>query len=188
MRTARDLSPSAPQRFEIEVAPMRRRHLRAVLGIESQVYPRPWTVGLYLSELRARDRVYLVARANGRVVGYGGLMLIAGEAHLTTLAVEPSWHRRQVGTRLMVGLTRAALAAECTAMTLEVRMTNSGAQELYRRFGFAPVGVRRNYYAEINEDALIMWAYDIDGAEFASRLETMADRVAHATIYREVPW
>ena len=82
----------------VRIGPMRRRHLAAVLRIERQVYPRPWTVGLYLGELALpASRVYLVARIGHRVVGYGGLMLSFDEGHVTTLAVDPTLHGHQVG-------------------------------------------------------------------------------------------
>lgn len=159
----------------IDVVPMRRRHLRSVLRIEGQVCPRPWTLGLFLSELAVgADRCYLVARAGGLVVGYAGLIVGAGEGHVTTLAVDPAWQRRKVGTRLLLALTRWGADNGCEALTLEVRMGNTGAQSLYRRFGFVPAGVRRNYYTESNEDALIMWAHDVATPAYRSRLAAIA--------------
>lgn len=160
---------------------MRRRHLRSVLRIEGQVCPRPWTVGLFLSELGlGPDRRYLVARTGATVVGYGGLMIGAGEGHVTTLAVDPRWQRRRVATRVLLGLTEWGVDRGCHALTLEVRMGNAAAQALYRRFGFVPAGVRRNYYAETNEDALIMWAHDVDSPAYGQRLATIAVGLATA--------
>ncbi len=159
---------------------MRRRHLRPVLRIEAQVYPRPWSLGLFLSELALRStRAYRVARADGVVVGYGGLMLAGPDAHVTTLAVDPAWQRRGVGTLLLADLCDLAVARLCRNLTLEVRVGNVAAQRLYGSFGFAPAGVRRNYYVETNEDALIMWANDIDTPEHAARLARLvASRAA----------
>ncbi len=156
---------------DVSIVAMRRRHLRSVLRIESSVYPRPWTLGLFVSELAQRSsRVYRVAKVDGGVVGYGGMMFAAGEGHVTTLAVDPAWHRRSVGTRVLLALVRASLDAGCTALTLEVRMANTSAQALYRRFGFAPVGMRKGYYAETGEDALVMWAHDVDSEDYRERL------------------
>lgn len=155
----------------IELTPMRRRHLRAVLRIEAQVYPRPWTLSLFLSELALKTtRAYWVARVEGQVVGYCGLMLSLEDAHITTVAVDPDWQRRRIASRLLLGAAREAVARGCTALTLEVRMSNQAAQRLYHHFGFRPAGVRRNYYAEVNEDALVMWADDIALPEYAARL------------------
>src|SRR5205085_10322672 len=142
----------------IEVTRMGRRHLRGVLKIESQVYPRRWSLGLFLSELALRQtRIYLVAKSGVTVVGYAGLMLTGTDGHVTTIAVDPAWHRHGIGTRLLLALTREAIAAGCTALTLEVRVSNEAAQSMYRTFGYAPAGIRKNYYSETNEDAIVMW-------------------------------
>ncbi|MDH4143622.1 MAG: ribosomal protein S18-alanine N-acetyltransferase [Acidimicrobiia bacterium] len=155
----------------VRLAPMRRRHLPAVLRIERQVYPRPWTMSLYLGELALpATRDYLVAKVEGRVMGYGGLMTTLDEGHVTTLAVDPALHGHRLGTRLLLELCRRAVLRGATSLTLEVRASNEVAQALYRTFGFAPVGVRKNYYPEVNEDALVMWASDVHEAPYATRL------------------
>jgi ribosomal-protein-alanine N-acetyltransferase len=153
---------------------MQRRHLRGVLRIENQVYPRPWTLGLFLSELGQRDsRVYLVARVGGTVVGYGGLMVVLPDAHMTTVAVDPAWRHSGIGTRLVLALARAAIDHGVDNLTLEVRMSNGRAQALYRRFGFAPAGVRKGYYAETDEDALVMWVNDVRTPTYHARLDAI---------------
>jgi ribosomal-protein-alanine N-acetyltransferase len=158
----------------VHVMSMRRRHVRSVIRIENQVYPRPWSLGLFMSELALRtSRVYLVARVGPTVVGYAGLMLTAGDGHVTTIAVDPQWHRAKIGTRLLLALARQGVARGVGALTLEVRMSNEPAQAMYRTFGFAPAGIRKNYYAEVGEDALIMWAHDIDGDAYAARLDAI---------------
>jgi ribosomal-protein-alanine N-acetyltransferase len=163
----------------VEIVPMRRRHLRGVLRIETEVCPRPWSMGLFLSEIGNRpDRYYVVARSGGAVVGYAGLMVAGGEGHVTTLAVAPEAQRRKVGTRLLLAVVRWAGEHGCASLSLEVRMGNAGAQALYRHFGFVPAGVRRNYYAETNEDALVMWAHDIDAPGYGRRLEAIAAGLA----------
>ena len=160
---------------DLEIVPMRRRHLRSVLRIEVQSYPKPWTLGLYLSELALGSlRCYLVARSRGEVVGYGGVMYLGPDAHVTTLAVAPEFQRHGIGGRMLLQLARAAIAHGAENLTLEVRVTNEAAIALYRRFGFVPAGVRKNYYAEVNEDALIMWANDIQTDEYAQRLARIA--------------
>jgi ribosomal-protein-alanine N-acetyltransferase len=168
----------------VVVAPMRRRHVRSVLRIEEQVYPRPWTSSLFLSELALRSsRAYYIARVGREIVGYAGVMISFEDSHVTTLAVDPAWQRRGIATRLMVALVRESLVRGAQHMTLEVRMSNKGAQDLYRRFGFAPVGVRKNYYPETNEDALVMWVHDIDAPEYARLLTGLEGRVPGDTVY-----
>jgi [ribosomal protein S18]-alanine N-acetyltransferase len=172
--------------FEIEIAPMRRRHLRSVLRIEAEVYPRPWSFSLFLSELALRtSRVYVVARCGDEIVGYAGLMLALEDAHVTTIAVDPEWHRRHVATRLLLHLAHAAQKRGSKNLTLEVRVGNSAAQNMYRRFGFRPAGIRKNYYSETNEDALVMWANDIDRPEYTERLDGIAERIRGTTIEAE---
>ncbi len=156
---------------------MRRRHLRGVMAIERQVYPRPWSPNLFLSEMsESRNRCYLVARIEREVVGYGGMICYGDEAHITNIAVDPMHHRHKIATRLLHDLIREAVSMGASAVSLEVRVTNWGAQRLYGRFGFRPVGVRKNYYQEINEDALIMWLDEIRGVAYDRRLrELMAE-------------
>src|SRR3546814_4596615 len=79
----------SPDDLEVVIGPMRRRHLRGVLKIEQQVYPRPWSLGLFMSELAYEEsRVYLTARLGGTVVGYGGLMCVLADGHVTTRSEE----------------------------------------------------------------------------------------------------
>lgn len=171
----------------VTIAPMRRRHLRAVLRIEQQVYPRPWSLGLFMSELGFRgSRVYCVARVANTVVGYGGVMLVTDDGHVTTLAVDPAWHRHEVGTRLLLTLATAAVDRGAKNLTLEVRASNDAAQGLYRRFGFAPAGIRKGYYVETNEDAIIMWVNDVDTAEYAERLAAIGAQLLGTTINEEL--
>jgi ribosomal-protein-alanine N-acetyltransferase len=154
---------------------MRRRHLKGVLAIERQVYPRPWSPTLFISEMsEPRNRVYLVARLGRDVAGYAGLMSYGDEAHVTTIAVDPVHHRRKIATRLLLDLVKRAREMGARAVSLEVRVSNWGAQRLYGRFGFRPVGVRKGYYQETNEDALVMWADEIDQPEYERLLERIA--------------
>lgn len=170
--------------LDVTIGPMRRRHLRSVLRIEQQVYPRPWSMGLFMGELGIKgSRVYVVARVGASVVGYGGLMLVADDGHVTTLAVDPTWHRHKLGTRLLHTLATAAIERGAKNLTLEVRASNRGAQDLYRAFGFVPAGIRKGYYAETKEDAIVMWANDVDGEGYAQRLSDLAAAVPGATTH-----
>jgi [ribosomal protein S18]-alanine N-acetyltransferase len=155
----------------VRMTPMRRRHLRSVVGIEEEVYPRPWSAALFLSEIAQRaSRRYTVALIGPMVVGYSGLMVVGDEGHVTTLTVDTRWQQHGIGTLMLLDLARAAPSLGVHHLTLEVRVGNAPAQVLYRRFGFAPVGVRKNYYAETGEDAIIMWARDVHTAAYAERL------------------
>jgi ribosomal-protein-alanine N-acetyltransferase len=170
----------------VHVVPMRRRHVRAVLRIEQQVYPRPWSASVFHTELAqvGASRIYLVAETASRVVGYAGLWFTPDGAHVTNIAVDPAWHRRQVATRLLLVLAHRARDAGAKALTLEVRTSNVAGQELYRRFGFVPAGMRRKYYEGV-EDAIVMWAHDIDQPAFGERLVEIAETIAGTTIWPE---
>jgi ribosomal-protein-alanine N-acetyltransferase len=173
---------------EVQILSMRRRHLRSVLRIEAQVYPRPWSLSLFMSELALRTtRAYHVARAQGTVVGYSGLMFSGADAHVTTIAVDPAWQRHKVGTRLMLNMAWLARHRGARNLTLEVRVANRVAQALYYRFGFQPAGIRKNYYAETNEDALVMWVDDIDTDDYARRLDALEAGLGPSAVGEE-PW
>ncbi|MCU1504358.1 MAG: rimI [Ilumatobacteraceae bacterium] len=164
----------------IVIVPMHRKHIAEIMPIEDGSYPRPWTSGVFTSELemaRRGERTYLVAKRGGRLVGYAGTMYVVGDAHVTNIVVKPSEQRRGIATRLLAELAWAARDRGCVAMTLEVRVSNTGAQGLYRTFGFVPAGVRQRYY-ENTEDAIVMWCHDIDGTEYKARLRQLCPEAA----------
>ena len=174
--------------LEVRLLAMRRRHLRSVLRIEARAYPVPWSMSLFLSELALRStRAYYVAFAGRQLVGYAGLMMTLDDGHVTTIAVDPAWHRHKIGSRLLLALAREAIRRGATSLTLEVRLGNKAAQNLYRRFGFRPVGVRKNYYAETKEDALVMWAEDVAGEEYAKLLAEIEAEIPGITEVEEQP-
>jgi [ribosomal protein S18]-alanine N-acetyltransferase len=155
----------------LEVTNMRRRHLRGVMAIERQAYARPWSPNLFVVEMtEPSNRRYLVAKIDKEVVGYAGMICYGDEAHITNIAVEPMMQGHRIASRLLYEELRVAVGMGAHAVSLEVRVTNWRAQRLYAWFGFRPVGVRRNYYAELREDALIMWTDDIRSAGYAERL------------------
>jgi ribosomal-protein-alanine N-acetyltransferase len=161
----------APHAGRVVIAPMRRRHLRGVVAIENRVNTRPWSQALFAGELRLPEsRRYVVALDGAVVVGFGGVMYTGYEAHVTNVAVDPDRRREQIATRLLLTLFDDCRARGVQDVTLEVRMSNAAAQGLYHEFGFAPGGVRPKYYVDVGEDALIMWAHDLDSQEMARRL------------------
>jgi ribosomal-protein-alanine N-acetyltransferase len=159
----------------VEIDRMRRRHLRGVMAIERQAYARPWSPNLFVAEMtEPNNRNYLVARIDREVVGYAGLICYGDEAHVTNIAVDPMLQGHRIATRLLLAQIPAAARMGAAAVSLEVRVTNWRAQRLYARFGFHPVGIRRNYYAELHEDALIMWTDDVRTDPYRERLAAIA--------------
>jgi ribosomal-protein-alanine N-acetyltransferase len=153
----------------VTIRPMRSDDIESCLLIEQATYPTPWTEGIFRDELHGAGRAYLVAETAVGIVGYGGLLLVIPEAHVTTVTVAPDHREGRVGTRLMLNLADIAVESGATSLTLEVRVSNLQAQALYQRFGMAPVGVRKQYYRD--EDALIMWVHDVHGEEYKNRLD-----------------
>jgi ribosomal-protein-alanine N-acetyltransferase len=123
---------------------------------------------------RRDERHYVVGLLETEVVAYGGLMFAVDEAHITNIAVDPEFQRRGFARRVLLELANVAIDRGFTALTLEVRVSNTAAQAMYRRFGFAPAGIRQRYY-ENTEDALVMWAHDIDSPEYRARLDAIAE-------------
>lgn len=152
----------------IELTPLTIADLDEVVALENRSYATPWSPRVFRDELSAEDRFYVKAVDSSDLLGYGGLMIIRPEAHITTVVVDPDRRGSGIATKIMVRLVDEAIDGGAESLTLEVRTSNERAQSLYRRFGMAPVGVRKDYY--VNEDALIMWVHDIHTDEYGARL------------------
>ncbi len=133
-------------------------HLYQVAEIEKVSFPTPWSPYTFACELMQNDfSYYIVAMAEGEVVGYGGMWLVLDEAHITNVAVKPVCRGKRIGKALMMEIIRRAALAGVKSMTLEVRPSNCGARKLYTDLGFVEKGVRKGYYIDNGEDAIIMW-------------------------------
>ena len=145
-----------------------RRDVRELLVIEEAQFPEPWTKGMLLDELsNTASRRYTVAVEDKRVVGYLGVMFVMDELHVNTLGTLPDREGRGVATSLMDEAWADARLRGVARATLEVAVSNTRARQLYYRYGFRPVGVRKNYYERTHEDALVLWA-DLDATDDAS--------------------
>lgn len=167
------------------VEPMQVGDIDEVMAIDRQAFSTPWSHSAYHYELERNEAAhYLVLRhrhatpipravdsrwerlrrwfgatpAPDRIpiLGYGGLWLMYDEAHISTIAMRPDWRGRGLGELLLVGLLRQALALKANLVTLEVRVSNTRAQQLYQKYYFEIVGRRRGYYTDNGEDALLM--------------------------------
>lgn len=154
----------------VAIEPMRRSDVAAVSAVERRSYPTAWQEGAYYTELANRSACYLVARLDGAVVGYAGMWVIMDEAHITTIAVDPDHRGRKIGERLMNELLTEAMARGAMRATLEVREGNVVAQRLYRKYGFREAAVRRGYYTDNNENALVMWVDELGKPAYADML------------------
>ncbi|MGZ6341888.1 MAG: ribosomal protein S18-alanine N-acetyltransferase [Candidatus Limnocylindrales bacterium] len=171
----------------VAIAAMRVEDIPAVHAIERASFPVPWPSYAFRQELETnRLARYLVVRATGEVVAYGGLWLMVDEAHVTTFAVLPAWRRQGVGARLMLALLDLAAELGAAVATLEVAISNLDARRLYERFGVRPVGVRPRYYSHNGEDALIMTTEELDSRGMRARLATLREEV-DAAVPLEAP-
>lgn len=140
---------------------IRRAHFGDVDGIhaiELETFPTPWSRSAFVAELTDNDLAYyLVAEVAGKTIGFAGMWLIVDEAHITNVALSSAFRGQGIGELLMQSLISQARERGARCMTLEVRPTNTVAQQLYTKLGFATTGLRRQYYSDNKEDALIMW-------------------------------
>jgi len=136
-----------------------RRDVGELLGIEEAQFPEPWTKRILLEEVEnIETRRYTVAVEKKRIVGYLGIMFVLEELHVNTIGTVPSEEGRGIASSLLDEAWADAKERGIKRATLEVAVSNQRAIDLYYRYGFRPVGVRKNYYEKSNEDALILWA------------------------------
>lgn len=130
-----------------------------VLEIEFQSFTLPWSRAAFETELTKNHfSKYVVLILEGTIVGYGGMWMIVDEAHVTNIAIDPQVRGKHLGEALLQRMMVLAISLGAQRMTLEVRVSNKVAQRLYEKMGFTSYGVRKRYYTDNNEDALIMWA------------------------------
>lgn len=152
---------------------MSESDLDEVMQVEREAFTTPWTREMYRAELSKEDGIYVVARLKGDLAGYGGMLMILEEGHLMTLAVKKKFRRRGVATVILLHLFREVVKRGGRFVTLEVRPTNRPALSLYAKFGFEVMGVRRGYYMDNLEDALIMWTEDITSPGYRELLDKL---------------
>lgn len=181
------------------VEPMQEQDIHEVMEIERQAFPLPWSMNTYLNELRNNQHShYVVARQAGPavepepwwrrltswsagrgwtrrapIVGYGGFWLVVDEAHISTIASAPQWRGRGLGELLLLTMIEQGLRLGAHIVTLEVRVSNQVAQNLYRKYGFAVVGERKHYYRDNGENAYIMTVDNASGPEYVLQLQAL---------------
>jgi ribosomal-protein-alanine N-acetyltransferase len=170
-----DLPATAADRpRRLEISPMTLDDIPAVLEIEVASFQSTWPPNAFANELRDNKLAfYFVGRLDGRIVAYGGIWVILEDSHVTTIAVAPELRGQRLGEEMLVCLLDEAIARGASWITLEVRESNEPAQRLYRKYGFTVVSTRRGYYSDNNESALVMWAGNLKGALYGSRLAAL---------------
>ena len=146
---------------DIEIVPFAEEHVNAVLNISTLSFITPWTRDSIEKELYNKFARYVIAKKDGLVIGFGGVWLILDEGHITNVAVHPEYRGIGVGDMIIESLVEVCRLNSINSMTLEVRKSNVIAQNLYKKHGFIDEGVRKNYYTDTHEDAVIMWRYNL---------------------------
>jgi ribosomal-protein-alanine N-acetyltransferase len=146
------------QEIELEYRFMTLADIGAVSELEQLAFPTPWPPDAFYNELTKNQNArYVVALHENRVIAYCGMWIILDEAHITNIAVHPVYRGKKVGLRLMQNMMGAAKMFGAKSMTLEVRPSNTVARNLYAKLGFQEHGIRKRYYSDNDEDAIIMW-------------------------------
>ncbi|MFH1562619.1 MAG: ribosomal protein S18-alanine N-acetyltransferase [Nitrospirota bacterium] len=147
----------------ITLCPMKEEDITQVLKIENLSFLDPWTQRMYLAEVRERnDSYFIVAKLADKIIGYGGFWLVIDEAHLVNIAVHPDFRRQGIGIQIMQHILNLAKQLGAKRATLEVRESNLIAQNFYNKFGFIACALRKKYYPDTQENAVIMWVNELD--------------------------
>ncbi len=137
---------------------MKKEDIEAVYQVEVSSFSDPWSISAFKSEMKNKLAKYIVAEdEDGKIVAYIGVWYIIDEAHINNVAVHKDYRGRHIGSMLMEYLIERCLKDSIKSITLEVRSSNIKAQNLYKKYGFKPGGIRKEYYSDNREDAIIMW-------------------------------
>jgi len=144
------------------IRPMGFEDLEEVVLLERKCFSDPWSLDTFVHEITKNHMAsYVVAvdESNNKVVGYAGMWIILDEAHITNVGVLPEYRGKGIGLLLMNRQLKDSIVAGAVKMTLEARISNNVAISLYEKLGFTQVGIRKKYYEDNKEDAVIMWKY-----------------------------
>lgn len=149
-----------PETIGIKLRKMELGDVEKVVGIEKLSFPTPWSTYAFTCEILDNDFAnyfVLTLESDENIIGYGGMWIILDEAHITNIAITPAHRGQRLGELLLRHMMNAAKAKGVERITLEVRVSNTSAQKLYERLGFKSAGIRKGYYIDNKEDAIIMW-------------------------------
>lgn len=135
---------------------MTPQDINEVMQIEKESFAVPWSQESYLAELTNTFATYLVCDCGGEIAGYGGIWVVFEEAHITNVAIASSFRQTGLGTVLMQEMEKVAREKKANRILLEVRPSNQAALTMYRNLNYLPSGLRKQYYSDNNEDAIIM--------------------------------
>ncbi len=166
--------------YKIQIRQMHKKDVDQIMRIESASFgEHHWSRQSFLSEINNDLGYYYTAEdlETGKVIGYCGFWLIQEEAHVTTIAVAPEYRKKSVGELLLQQIVDACYENMAKWITLEVRVSNVPAQNLYYKYGFKSLGARPKYYQDNDEDALIMWTENIWNTNFKEMFEVLKNEL-----------
>ncbi|MBE6051545.1 MAG: ribosomal-protein-alanine N-acetyltransferase [Clostridium sp.] len=143
--------------MSVKLSLMTQEDLNEVLEISTLSLKESWSLDSFTKELSNPLAKYIVAKCDNKPVGFAGVWTIVDEGHITNIAVHPDHRKKGIGSLLVNSLIEHSSKWGCRALTLEVRASNIPAQNLYKKFDFIEEGIRKNYYKDNKEDAIIMW-------------------------------
>ena len=149
--------------MKIDYSLMGASHINGVYQLSKECFAIPWTLDSINNELNNPLAKYVIAQdlSTNEVIGFVGMWIIAGEGDITNIAVNSSYRKQGIASNLLSKLIEFSKEFNCTDITLEVRASNTPAQNLYKKFGFQEEGIRKKYYSDNGEDAIIMWKRNI---------------------------
>lgn len=147
---------------DIDILSLKLEHIDSVLVIDTLCFPTPWSRESFQKEIENNKFArYIIAKKGDVVIGYAGMWLILDEGHITNIAVHPEYRGIGAGKLLLEALIEICRIESINSITLEVRKSNIVAQSLYKKYGFVEEGIRKEYYGDNREDAIIMWKHSI---------------------------
>lgn len=163
---------------QVRIDKMQRGDVPRVMEIEKQCFTTPWHESAYLTELVNRSAHYIVAWDGDTIIGYSGMWIIMDEAHITTIGVDPAYRGLKIGEQVLVAMLEEAQRRGARRATLEVRESNDVALNLYRKYGFVAAAIRRGYYSDNNENAVVMWIDDMFSSGYQRFFSELKHRLA----------
>lgn len=151
--------------MDIEITRMTLKDVGEIAELEKRCFAVPWSEKSFTDEMNNKLAVYLVAKDNGKCIGYAGFWNVSGEGDITNVAVLPEYRQQGIGSMLIKNMIKIAKELDIELLTLEVRKSNIAAQGLYNKYGFDIIGERKRYYSDNGEDAWIMTKNFADNEE-----------------------
>lgn len=160
--------------------------LDQIIKIDTEAFgTNHWSYKTFYNELNNQYSLYLSAEYNKDIIGYIGMWKVQNEGHITTMAVDVNYKRRHIADILLYNIINKSIALKIKWLTLEVRYNNIPAINLYKKFKFKQLGIRKKYYQDHNDDALVLWSENIELPEYLQYIEDIICQFKNNFIYAD---